>query len=571
VKYVVFCIAALFLLANAACAAERAPLHYPSSAANLPRGALAVACERSGSVFLVEQGRIKAERTVGQRLVDIIWSPPLQRVIAVDASAGELIMLARKDGKLVENGRIRVSDDPQSVVGFSNYLISVSRWSRKLDVVVYQGGEHFILERSLELPFAARQCVLLPDGHVLVADAFGGQLALVDFRQRRIVWQREIHAHNISALAWDHDNNRLLIAHQILNSRLPVDFDNVQWGAVMKNVVRIVSREQLFDEKVNLNTATRVISLGQEGDGSADPTAVVPLADGGFAVTLGGANELVFVESTGIVTGRLQMGQRPLALVKAMEERELIAVNQFDQSLSIIDMARRAVTSTIPLVKETPKLTPAERGEVLFYDARLSFEKWMSCHSCHPDGHTNGQLADTLGDGSYGAPKRTLTLLGSRDTDRWAWNGEIKELHEQIRKSVTTSMQGTATEDELFDLTAFLHTLEPPPPLLPARDKAEDELIEQGRSVFQSQRCNTCHIAPLTYTSHDVYDVGLADEKGNTKFSPPSLRGVGQLPRLFHDNRADSLEEVFDVHDHQLREPLSDADRTALLRFLRSL
>ena len=36
----------------------------------------------------------------------------------------------------------------------------------------------------------------------------------------------------------------------------------------------------------------------------------------------------------------------------------------------------------------------------------------MSCHSCHTDGHTSGRLADTLGDDTFGTPKRVLSLLG---------------------------------------------------------------------------------------------------------------------------------------------------------------
>ena len=40
-------------------------------------------------------------------------------------------------------------------------------------------------------------------------------------------------------------------------------------------------------------------------------------------------------------------------------------------------------------------------------------DDWYSCHSCHTDGHTTGEIGgNTLGDGHYGAPKRIMTLLG---------------------------------------------------------------------------------------------------------------------------------------------------------------
>jgi cytochrome c peroxidase len=83
--------------------------------------------------------------------------------------------------------------------------------------------------------------------------------------------------------------------------------------------------------------------------------------------------------------------------------------------------------------------------------------------------------------------------------------------------------------------------------------------------------CKRCHVPPLTYTSQDAYDVGLADAAGNRKFNPPSLRGVGHGPAYFHDNRASSLEDVFEVYGHQLDKPLSVNEQRSLLRFLRSL
>src|SRR2546429_167098 len=92
-----------------------------------------------------------------------------------------------------------------------------------------------------------------------------------------------------------------------------------------------------------------------------------------------------------------------------------------------ITSARPRRARRIPLGPQ-PELSLAERGELLFYDARLSHDGWFSCHSCHTDGHSNGLLNDNLGDGSFGAPKRVLSLLGVRDTGPWAWNGTMPDL-----------------------------------------------------------------------------------------------------------------------------------------------
>ena len=120
-------------------------------------------------------------------------------------------------------------------------------------------------------------------------------------------------------------------------------------------------------------------------------------------------------------------------------------------------------------------LAPADRGEALFYDTRLSANGWISCHTCHPNGHTTGQLVDTLGDGSKGTHKRVLTLLGSGATGKWAWTGDVPALHMQVLNSLQTTMRKRSTPQTAYDIAEYLQTLSPPPPLAPATDDPADQ------------------------------------------------------------------------------------------------
>jgi len=176
---------------------------------------------------------------------------------------------------------------------------------------------------------------------------------------------------------------------------------------------------------------------------------------------------------------------------------------------------------------------------------RLSHDGWMSCHSCHTDGHTNGQLNDNLSDGSFGAPKRVLSLLGVAETGPWAWNGQSKSLEEQVKGSINKTMQGAVQSDEqVAALVAYLKTLSRPVVPSNSADLLDADSIRHGKDLFQSLDCQRCHTPPA-YTSAGTYDVGLIDSVGNRKFNPPSLRGVGRRVTLFHDGRRDSLEDVF--------------------------
>ena len=90
---------------------------------------------------------------------------------------------------------------------------------------------------------------------------------------------------------------------------------------------------------------------------------------------------------------------------------------------------------------------------------------------------------------------------------------------------------------------------------------------ESGFGILSSASCHQ----PPTYTSDATYDVGLKDENGRREFNPPSLMGVSQRERLFHDNRARSLRNVFKRHRHQLEKPLDEKALNDLVSFLCSL
>ena len=132
-------------------------------------------------------------------------------------------------------------------------------------------------------------------------------------------------------------------------------------------------------------------------------------------------------------------------------------------------------------------------------------------------------------------------------------------------------MQGPEiSESQVEDFVAYLRSLSPAPALGSLSGQSDLSAIDRGRRVFERDNCQRCH-APPFYTTPSTYDVGLKDEVGQTKFNPPSLRGVSQREALFHDNRATSLKEAFAKFRHQLPKDLTDQELADLLDFLRSL
>jgi CxxC motif-containing protein (DUF1111 family) len=164
-----------------------------------------------------------------------------------------------------------------------------------------------------------------------------------------------------------------------------------------------------------------------------------------------------------------------------------------------------------------------------------------------------------------------LTLLGSATTGKWAWSGD-ESLPVQVHNSLQTTLGKKTTPQKVSDITAFLQTLPPPPPLRPAtEDPADIDQLARGEALFRARGCVECHVPAQGYTSDATYDVGLRDENGLTKFNPPSLRGVSQGYTFFHDGRAKQLADVFLTHRHPFGDELPADQLADLLRFLGSL
>jgi YVTN family beta-propeller protein len=530
---------------------------------------LFVANHRSGSVSEIDVAKkaVAAEADVGRSLADLAAAPD-GRLFAVDEAAGELVVLTPRRGGPAVTHRVAVSSSPVSVcMAAGPRAVVACLWQRLLAVVAVPASGAPRLERTIELPFAPRLQLALPGGErVLVADAFGGRLALVDVRQGRIESVRDLVGHNIRGMGLSTDGKEVLLAHQILAEQTPARADEVRWGNVISNVVRVLVVEDVLQPKADLLRRSRLHTLGTFLRGAADPAGLA-VAGGKVVVTLGGTGEVAVGPASGPDWARLAAGRRPTAVTTDAAGRRAFVADTFGDRISVVDLKDQKKVAEISL-GPTPPLAAAERGEMLFFDGHLSKEGWMSCHSCHSDGHTSGLRSDTLGDGSYGAPKRAPTLRGVGDTGPWAWNGSMADLKTQLRQSVHTTMHGRATEEQIADLEAYLRTLSPPPPLL--GQGTQTAAVRHGKEVFEAQACGRCHVPP-TYTSPRTYEVGLSDELGKDHFNPPSLRGVAQGTAFFHDGRAATLDEVFTRFRHQVSKDLVRKDLDDLVSFLRTL
>jgi YVTN family beta-propeller protein len=557
---------------------------------------LVIANRKSGTISLIDTGTnaLLAETSVGGQLSDLVAHPDDDRfLLATDEERHRLLLLREAGLKFVVAAEIAVPPYPVSVclTGDGRCLVA-SLWSRRLTAIQVRldddrkSSPALTLGRSIPLPFAPRQQLWLRSARrSVVADSFGGKLAVIDLDRSAVESTRSLPAHNIRGLALNGAGDRLLVSHQTLSPLAHTDFEDLHWGRLMTNVAHALSLDSVLEPNADLLRESRTFRLGDVGNAAGDPAGIALLADNRIAIAYSGVGEVALLQEGRPGQKRISAGRRPTALaVHPSRPTILYAADTLGDSIAVIDAEKNEPVTWIALGPR-PAPNPSDEGERLFHDARLSHDGWMSCHSCHTDGHSNGLLNDNQSDGSFDAPKRVLSLLGVADTGPWAWNGSAPDLATQIRRSVRTTMHGPSfaaelTGDQVDALAAYLRTLSPAPPRgAPAQpidaqpidaEPIDAAAIARGGALFRQTGCQRCHTPPA-YTSADVYDVGFVDEAGNRKFNPPSLRGVSQRDTLFHDNRATSLEEAFTKHRHQIPAEFTTHEIADLTAFLRSL
>ncbi|MFT5325408.1 MAG: YVTN family beta-propeller protein [Planctomycetaceae bacterium] len=581
-KQTVAILLAMQLLPSQADSAEtslRVQHRRPTAAVLIDGGSrLCVANRRSGTLSLVNiAARSVSEKQIGQQLSDIVAMPGSDRLLVSDFAGGTVIVVKHSADGLQIVDRVDVAAFPESIAvnEKGNFVCVASLWSRRLTILSRApsvSSEDVGLKKlhEIDLPFAPRAMAFVDSTRVVVADSFGGRLTVVDCVAGSKTAEHELPVHNVRDLTVGNDG-RVYLTCQRLNPKGYADSEDIHWGILIENEILAIDIAVLIGGDGQRSLNPERISLGRPGEGAGDPGAVLVTPEK-LVVTLAGTNELAIVDRDGVRESRVATGGRPLDVVHVEDTNRVFVVNSMSDSVSIVDLMGNRPVDTISL-GPSPSLGMVERGEAAFFNATLSHESWMSCHSCHTDGHTNNGLADTLGDGDFGDAKRVPTLLGVWSTGPWAWNGSQNQLHGQIRKSLSSTMHASELDDDLItDLTAYVTKLERPPSVAVARGKGPHPTVEyKAREIFEAAGCATCHNGFTSYTTDDVFDVGLSDAHGNSHFNPPSLSGVSQRDRLFHDGRARSLEDVLIRFDHPSKDALSKRQRKVLIAFLRAL
>lgn len=198
-----------------------------------------------------------------------------------------------------------------------------------------------------------------------------------------------------------------------------------------------------------------------------------------------------------------------------------------------------------------PVLSEIRLGSLLFHDARICFEHWASCVSCHPDGRADGLNWDLLNDG-IGNPKNTKSMLLSHETPPAMVSGIRKDAETAVRSGLSSILFADRPESDAKAIDEYLKSLQPvPSPYL--IDGKLSESAKRGEKLFHSSRtgCAECHSPPL-FTDLQLHDVGTMSHKDSRrKFDTPTLIEVWRTAPYMHDGRYKTIDEtIFEGKKH---------------------
>lgn len=551
----------------------------------------------AGTVSLVDLAskRVLSELTVGRNPADVAWLN--EQTAIVSLFRDDSIALVKCDGARLHLLRtIPIGDEPQGLAIAKN----------KSRAYVALGGDDAVAALDLGKLLSAneasdsviqripvggipRTLAISPDEKWLVTCcAVPCEMFVHDAASLEQVSARKIFdgAFNPGVPVINRDS-QLVVMPSAINRAFSVTAGMIDIGWVIDNRL---SKLPLPDGEPG---EQKQLGLDIRGKAVGDANTIALSPDEKYAVvTCGGTHELLVLEFPSIDWPkgdpgdflpevlrkdpsrfrRIKLGGRPVD-VQFVGQRQVIVANYLEDSLQRVDIEANQVMDTISLGGPAEP-DQARRGEIVFYDADRSLHSWFSCHTCHTDGHTSGQLFDTRNDQSYGTPKLIPSLRGVAETGPWTWHGWQKDLNDAMKRSLKESMntEKPITADDIESLAAYMKTLTHPEN---PRANSTTPALKLGRTLFEGRAgCATCHSGP-SFTAQDTFDGAVDDPKDrNKQYNPPSLKGVSTRRRFLHTGKAKSLEQVITKYhrpEDLVGESLNDEEISALVEYLKSL
>ena len=514
------------------------------------------------SVIDIESRQVVNELSVGPRPSQAALSPDGAELYvtctwgsSVDVLDLALGRVVRSLGTGLEPGGLSVSPD-------GRLLYVANAMSDTVSIIDAKSGN------TLSEFAAGRQPMFLvnsPGGsRVLVAGSLSRKIVIIDTGAGRVVENRDLgRANLLRGVACSSDGKWAFVAH-VLSHDEATPFQ-MERGFIHANGFSIL--------RLNEPGHRVTLLLDQLLVGAANPWGLALSSDDSrLYVSLAGVHEIAIVdvpaalrlvenarqpaevaalENDVEIMARLGIARRvtaggigPRGIALSEATGELLVANYFSDTVSVLGADGGELRAVISLGPPQP-MTTWRNGEMLFNDARLCFQKWFSCASCHQEDATMDGLNWDLPNDGVGNTKNVKSMHDAHDTPPAMWGG----VRSGMDAAVAAGQRFLGFLPKPENHAALLAYLGDPPRAPNPHLGQAPESSRRGKTLFHRARCHVCHPAPK-YTDLRKHDVGLAATTDlRSRFDTPSLRDCYRSGPFLHDGRAETLErtEIFGI------------------------
>lgn len=584
---------------------------------------LFVTCENSGEVLVIDAGvrRVVSSVKTGKSPFGVALSPDERRLYVSNRWDDNVAVLDL--GRMEVVGLIPVGDDPHELVTdeTGRYLFVANLGTD--DVSVIDTADFKEIKR-LEAGHSPFGIAFSPDHQFLYISSQLSipvpfrtppvlELTVIDAKRQVVAGRRQLFSTLIGQdLAVSPDNRFVVVALELPKNLLPETQVYQGWMVTHGFAIAEAGPQGrvayfLLDE-ANLYYADPFgVAFSPDGQrlyiSSSGVNAVTVIDMKRVAALLQAQNGKIGVSDEAIglnarnlglsseyVLARVPTQSNPKDVTVSPDGRWIYVANRLSDSIQVIDAGNNQVAGTIDL--GGPKVeTVLRRGARLFNYGSISFQKQLSCNTCHPENHLDGLVYDIVGpeEGIGQNLVDNRTMRGIADTGPYKWSGKNPTLQRQDGpRAAQLFFRSHGFEKD--DLEATVHFIESLPLKESRYAKADgrlDEFQKRGKAAFEraytkdgryipvANRCITCHPAPY-YTDRMTHDVGTQSNIDNSgEFDTPQLGDIYDTSPFLHDGRCYSLEEIWTVFNpgdtHGVTNDMAKENLNDLIEYIKTL
>lgn len=518
-------------------------------------------------------------------------------IVADQMPEGGIHFIALKTGKIVRSLKVGHTPDALTISPDGKLLFVANRFSNTITVVDYQKKrvlKHINVDRD------PRSLAISPDGRLLAVgnnipnipatnSFISATISLIDLSALQVAKQVSLAngSQSVGDVVFSNDGKYLYVSHILSRNQLPTT--QIERGWINSNALSVIDIES--------SEYYATLLLDNFNRGAANPSGMAVSEDGKrLHIALSGVHEICLLDLvkmheklnactedqvteaandlrflSGIKKRIPTSGKSPRHI--ACSSEKLMVSSYFSEELEVFENAGNFDESSLISLGKGKEMDPIRRGELLFCDADLCFQKWQSCISCHPDSRSDGLNWDLLNDGA-GSPKNSKSMLFSHFTPPVMISGIRENAEVAVRAGLKFALFTDYKEEDARDIDSYLRSLKPvPSPYL--KNGKLSKKAKKGRLVFQNSGCVDCHSGTY-YTDGQKYDVGTGKHPHeNAKFDVPALSEIWRTAPYLYDGRAKDMMEVFTIYNtdnqHGRTSHLSDQELEYLIEYVLSL